>query len=539
MINTTTHLFAEKNKIMESAPRTPRCTKQDCNTLYNLQPYLQYRQSNNNIDSAMNNADFGSEPIIIAPIVTTSSSPSPPPQQPLHQLAQQQPSSSSSSSFVAIADEAATATPPSQQSLFMNQKIHCRLENKASLSTGGCIHNDDYDDYFEPFDCILNELLYRQQCNQSTAAASQQQPTLYFGNQHFQPNITPKSRYNLAKWLIVVGQDNGLDNGEVLLALAFIDYSLNQYRLQNDTDLYLLGSACLLITSRLMQTSINALAAAANSPGYYIDVVGDYDYNNNNDDDDVTFNAPSTASESVAKLQRLEMFMCNAMQIDLTTMFELTQSIVQHSAQLTSIIIPFYYLDLLINQLRICRKHYRSYRTDTEFMMSAQKFINQAAMFPAFNMYKSSVVAAASIIGALIETGYNECIIDSAVDVLCTVINESEDLVMACHQQLVNTAASIYAFEMENKQAFASTTTITQTVNNSTTSSNNSEPTISSTTNVGEDDDDDSLYDFDLYDESSALMHQQQTYMTPNYQAMSPLTTPTPMYQNFDSPPHV
>lgn len=273
-----------------------------------------------------------------------------------------------------------------------NQKP-CRLDLEYSVTA------DDYDDYYEPFDTILDNLLYQQQL------PTVKTPSYYATHPS---NITQQSRYSLAKWLMVVGQENGLDDGEVLLALAFTDYVLCHYSINTDTDLYIVGGACLIVTVRLMHDSVT----------------------------------PALANN-------LQYFMCNALQINPMVMHQLTGNLTQYSLtyNLNNFVIPFYFLDLIINRLMVCQRHYRSYRSDTSFMLSAQKYINHAAMFPTFNRYSPSVVAAASILAALIESGYNECVIDTSIQVICQAIKETEDIVMSCHKQLTTSASSVYRFD--------------------------------------------------------------------------------------------
>lgn len=309
---------------------------------------------------------------------------------------------------------------------FGSVNMHNNDSNIAVQDADGYYYGD-YDDFYEPFDSLLNELLYRQKIS-----AIWNMPYL---NNNFQAYITPQSRYNLAKWLMFVGQDTRLDNGEVLLALAFTDQTLQQFRLRNDTELYLLGSVCLVITTRLLNAPLDHQPATS--------IAGD-----------------------------LERYMCNAMQIDQNTMDQLTASIIQHTinCDLKSIVIPFYFLDLLINRLRVCRKHRRSYRTDTDFMLSAQKFINHAAMVPDFNSYSPSIVAAACIIASLIENGYNECMVDASIATLCQAINVSEDSMMSCYNQLNNTMSCIHMYETDTAAGLTlppvistpTTTTITE-----------------------------------------------------------------------------
>lgn len=291
-----------------------------------------------------------------------------------------------------------------------HQEYQCCLDmNTNTLTTY-------YNEFSKTFDdVLLAELLF---CQNTLFVW-----TAKHFDDNFQTEITNQSRHNLAKWLLLVGDNHNLRNGEVHLALTLTDYALGVYFLSNNAELYLIGCTCLVITARLM---------------------------NNN---------------SLMQLSNLAEFVCFAMMIEHFELESLIHSITDKmlTYEVTNIVIPFYFMDLLINRLHMCPKHHRSisYRDDTAFILSAQKFINQAAMFPGFNVYKPAIVAAACIISAVIESGYTECLIDSTIKVLCETIQEPEDLVMACHHKLSNVVDFIC-----NTDAESNTSTIISTVDN-------------------------------------------------------------------------
>lgn len=278
----------------------------------------------------------------------------------------------------------------------------CHLEGDLSL------HYNDHDlfgyndDYSPSLDDLFDELLKRQK--------------LWYTPEFFEASDEQLFlRRNLFNWLMLVSKETNIKISEILIALAYTDFFLNTYNIQNSSEAYLLGCVCL------------------------------------------TLAIPVFTDESMVEAcqKPLNQFICNSLQLDQLSLNALMTTIQDqiNENKLYNLTIPCDFVDFLINRLRVCRKHRRSYRTDDYFILSVEKFITHAAMFPLFNLYPPAVVASACIIAALQLSGYGDCMIDSTISILSNTIKSSEDYIMDCHCILADTFTK--AQQLENSDNFS------------------------------------------------------------------------------------